>query len=101
MEVAPIAYLQAKLEQIHEDVKQLRAHVDSLRQEAAGRSAVSKFVIVALMTIGATVGWLVDNAVTVSQKIEISARIKEKSDDTASHGNINSSARKSSRSSRD
>lgn len=65
-----IHYLTAKLEEIHDDVKELRAHVDILRQEAAGKRAVSKALVVALGLIGATVGWLVDNAVTVAQHIK-------------------------------
>lgn len=51
-------YLLAKLEEIHEDVKQLQTHVDELRQESAGRRAVHKFMLTSLGIIGAAVGWL-------------------------------------------
>lgn len=63
-------YILAKLEEIHADVIDLKTHVDNLRQESAGKRAVSKFVISALAIIGATVGWLVDNAVSVAQHIQ-------------------------------
>lgn len=62
-----VNYLTAKLEEIHDDVKQLQIHVDDLRQEAAGKRAVSRFMIAALGIIGATVGWLVDNIVSLTK----------------------------------
>lgn len=68
---ADISYLQAKLEDIHADVKLLKEHVDLLRTEHHGRKAVTKFVIACLAVLGTTVGWLVDNAIAVAAKVEI------------------------------
>ena len=65
-----IHYMLAKLEAIHEDVSLLKKQVDELRHVETGKKAVSRFVIGALAIIGATVGWLVDNAITVAQHIE-------------------------------
>ena len=67
---ANIHYMLAKLEEIHEDVSLLKKQVDELRNVEAGKKAVSRFVIGALAIIGATVGWLVDNAITVAQHLE-------------------------------
>lgn len=64
-------YLTAKLEAIHEDVRQLKLYVDGLRQESTGRKAVSRFIVAAIAIIGTTVGWLVDNAVSMAQQITI------------------------------
>lgn len=58
-------YLQAKLEEIHEDVRSLQKHVDELRQEAAGRKAVNRFIFTSLGVLGATVGWLADNVINL------------------------------------
>lgn len=69
-----LGYLLGKLEDIHADVRLLQQQVDYLRHESTGRKAVNKFIIGAMAIIGATVGWLVDNAVTVAQ--HISANIK-------------------------
>ena len=66
-----LSYLQAKLEAIHEDVKLLKQQVDDLRAEQHGRKAINKFVIAVLAVMGTTMGWLVDNAVTVANHIEI------------------------------
>lgn len=66
-----INYIIAKLETIHEDIYQLKTQVDDLRHTDTGRKAVSRFVIGALAVLGATVGWLVDNAITVAQNIHI------------------------------
>lgn len=66
-----VTYIRAKLEAIHEDVSLLKTQVDDLRQTEAGKKAVSKFVVAALAILGTTVGWLVDNAVTVAQHITI------------------------------
>ena len=66
-----LSYLQAKLEAIHEDVKLLKQQVDDLRTEQHGRKAINKFVIAVLAVMGTTMGWLVDNAVTVANHIEI------------------------------
>jgi len=60
-------YLIAKLEEVHEDVRELKQHVDELRQEAAGRRAVSRFTLAAMSIIGATVGWLVDNVLSLAK----------------------------------
>lgn len=73
-----VNYIIAKLETIHEDIVLLKTQVDELRQAETGRKAVSKFVIGTIAIIGATVGWLVDNAITVAQHIQI----KGKSDGT-------------------
>lgn len=67
---ANIHYMLAKLEAIHEDVSLLKKQVDELRHVETGKKAVSRFVIGALAIIGATVGWLVDNAITVAQHLE-------------------------------
>jgi len=69
-----INYLQAKLEAIHEDVKLLKTQVDELRTEYHGRRAVNRFVIACIAVLGTTVGWLVDNALAVAGKIEVSAK---------------------------
>lgn len=69
-----LGYLLGKLEDIHSDVRLLQQQVDSLRQESTGRRAVNKFIIGTMAIIGATVGWLVDNAVSVAQ--HISSNIK-------------------------
>lgn len=66
-----VNYLAAKLELIHEDVKQLQTHVDRLRQESTSRRAVGRVLLIALTVMGATVGWLVDNALSVANKIEL------------------------------
>lgn len=65
-----INYLTAKLEEIHEDVKVLQGHVDELRQEYHGRKAISKFMFGALGIIGATVGWLVDNVLSLAKHVD-------------------------------
>lgn len=64
-----LEYIQAKLESIHEDVQLLKAQVDDLRHTDSGRKAVSKFIVGAMAIIGATVGWLVDNAMEVARHI--------------------------------
>lgn len=66
-----INYIIAKLETIHEEIVILKQQVDTLRLRETSRSAVSKFVIGAVAIIGATVGWLVDNAITVAQHITL------------------------------
>lgn len=66
-----LSYLQAKLEAIHEDVRLLKQQVDDLRTEQHGRKAVNKFVIAILAVMGTTVGWLVDNAVSVASHITL------------------------------
>lgn len=65
-----IDFVIAKLENIHEDLTLLKKQVDDLRQMDSGRKAVGKFLVAALTILGATVGWLVDNAVTVAKHIE-------------------------------
>lgn len=58
-------YLTAKLEAIHEDVKQLQIHVDELRQEAAGRKAVQRFLLASMSAMGVVVGWLVNTITNI------------------------------------
>ena len=62
-----INYLVAKLEEIHEDVKQLQDHVDELRQEASGRRAIQRFMLATMGIIGATLGWLIDNIISMGR----------------------------------
>ena len=62
-----INYLVAKLEEIHEDVKQLQIHVDELRQEASGRRAIQRFMLATMGIIGATLGWLIDNIISMGR----------------------------------
>ena len=69
--ISDINYIIAKLETIHEDIGVLKKQVDDLRQENTGRKAVTKFIIGTVAMIGATVGWLVDNAITVAQHITV------------------------------
>lgn len=69
--ISDINYIIAKLETIHEDISQLKKQVDELRHVDTGRKAVSRFVVGSLAILGATVGWLVDNALTVAQTIHI------------------------------
>jgi hypothetical protein len=69
--IKDINYIIAKLESIHEDIATLKQQVDNLRHADTGRKAVTRFMIGALAMVGATVGWLVDNAVTVAQNITI------------------------------
>lgn len=64
-------YLQAKLEEIHEDVRILQKHVDELRQEAAGRKAVNRFVLTSLGVIGAVVGWLTNHVLYLIKGVHI------------------------------
>lgn len=64
-----VNYLLAKLEEIHEDVKELRAHVDHLREDYAGRKMATKVVLVAVSMLGATVAWLVDHSVMVASQL--------------------------------
>lgn len=66
-----ISYIIAKLETIHTDVSLLKLQVDALRQQESAKKAVSKFVIGALAILGATTGWLIDNAIAVAQHIVI------------------------------
>jgi hypothetical protein len=68
-EKANVSYLLAKLEEIHEDVKELRAHVDDLRQDYAGRKMATKVILVAVSMLGATVAWLVDHSVMVASQL--------------------------------
>lgn len=65
-----IDYLSAKLESIHEDVRLLATQVDELRQEQAGRKAVQRFTFAVLGVIGATLGWLIDNALSMAKNIK-------------------------------
>jgi len=60
-----INYLAAKLEEIHADVKQLKEHVDELRQEAAGRRATTRFILGALGVCGAVLGWTVSTVLSL------------------------------------
>lgn len=53
-----INYLAAKLEEIHEDVLQLKDHVDLLRQESSGRKAVQKFILGSMGVLSVVLGWL-------------------------------------------
>jgi hypothetical protein len=69
--ISDINYIIAKLETIHEDIVTLKQQVDTLRERETSRRAVSKFIIGAVAIIGATVGWLVDNAITVAQHITL------------------------------
>lgn len=64
-----ISYLLAKLEELHEDVRELKLHVDTLRQEQSGRKAVVRFLLAAMGIVGATVGWLVDNVISMAKHI--------------------------------
>jgi len=59
LDMKSIEYLLAKLETIHDDVKELQKHVDELRQESSGRRAVNRFVIGSLGVLGAVVAWVV------------------------------------------
>lgn len=68
-EKANVSYLLAKLEEIHEDVKELRVHVDNLRQDYAGRKMATKVILVAVSMLGTTVAWLVDHSVTVASQL--------------------------------
>lgn len=62
-----INYITAKLEEIHAAVVKLQTHVDELRQESAGRKAVQRFTLGALGIIGATLGWLIDNVISLAK----------------------------------
>lgn len=66
---ANASYLLAKLEEIHEDVRELRAHVDILRQDYAGRKMATKLTLAAVSILGATVAWLVDHSVMVANQL--------------------------------
>lgn len=59
-----INYLTAKLEEMHEDIRQLNAHVDILRQESAGRGAVHKFLITSMGVLTTIIGWVVHTLLT-------------------------------------
>ena len=63
---ADVNYLAAKLEEIHEDVRQLQEHVDALRQESAGRKAVTKVLMGSVAVLGSVVGWLTTHIVRIS-----------------------------------
>lgn len=60
-----VNYLMAKLESIHEDVKQLQIHVDELRQESAGKKAITRFLLSSTGVMGATLVWVVDHVLTM------------------------------------
>lgn len=62
MENKSLLYLQAKLEEIHADVKQLKEYVDTLRHESTSRKAVHGFIVSALGILGASVAWLLTHA---------------------------------------
>lgn len=62
-----VNYLLAKLEEIHEDVKQLQIHVDQLRQESAGRKAINRFLLATMGVMGATLGWVINNIVALGR----------------------------------
>jgi hypothetical protein len=51
-------YVMAKLEEIHEDVGQLKQHVDELRQEAAERRVMWRVLLAAAGALGAVASWL-------------------------------------------
>lgn len=72
-----VNYLLAKLEEIHEDVKELRVHVDHLREDYAGRKMATKVVLGAISILGATVAWLVDHSVTIATQLNVAAVKKE------------------------
>ena len=60
--------------EFEEDTKRrlsdLEAKIDELRKEYWGRQAVNKFLYGAIIALGATVGWLVDNAYTMAKHID-------------------------------
>jgi hypothetical protein len=60
-----VSYLTAKLEEMHEDIKQLNAHVDILRQESAGRGAVHKFILGSMGVLATLIGWILSNLLPV------------------------------------
>ena len=51
-------YIVAKLEEIHDDVQELKTHVDLLRQESAERRIMWKVLLGAAGTLGALTSWL-------------------------------------------
>ena len=63
-------YKAAKIEHLHDEVTKLVQQVDELRQEQAGRKAVQRFTFAVLGVIGATLGWLIDNALSMAKNIK-------------------------------
>ncbi|MBA4259165.1 MAG: hypothetical protein C0446_08370 [Chitinophaga sp.] len=53
-----IDYLAAKLEEIHNDVKELKGQVDELRQVEAGRKATQRFLAASISILGGVITWI-------------------------------------------
>lgn len=58
-----LIYFISRVETLIEENKILKTYVDELRQESSRRKGINGFILAMLGVIGATVGWLVDNAI--------------------------------------
>lgn len=56
-------YILAKLEEIHDDIQLLQVRVDDLRQESAGRKAVTKVLLGGLGAVASVLGWVIYHVV--------------------------------------
>ncbi len=52
----------------------LETKIDELRRDHWGRQAVNKFIYGAIIVLGASVGWLIDNAVTVAKHLDFTIK---------------------------
>ncbi len=64
-----IGYLSAKLEEMHDDIRELSAHVDQLRQESTSRKAVQKFTMASIGVIATVVAWLIHTSLALVGKV--------------------------------
>lgn len=58
-----LIYFISRVETLLEENKVLKTYVDELRQESSRRKGINGFILAILGVLGATVGWLLDNAI--------------------------------------
>ncbi len=62
-------YILAKLEEIHEDVRELKEEVTLLKTDYIQRKTTSKLMLTALGALAAVVGWLIERMSVIRQLI--------------------------------
>jgi hypothetical protein len=61
-----VGYLEAKLEALHEDIRELRVEVDQLKQDFIQRKTIYRASIYVLGGLSAIVGWIMNHMINKS-----------------------------------